>query len=240
MRSVRLLLAPLALVSPLAAGCGHDAPSVPKSAVAVVGEQTITRAQYAALMAQARQSYAARKEPFPQAGTSAYANLKASAVRLLVEQAELEQKAPELGVTIDVGQVEARRRLLIDETFGGSEARYRARLREERMTDAQIRSALRAQLLSQAVSEAVTAGVTVSAQAVQQLLREPSLELHPAGNACDHPARRRPGIDPPATARGGTQAALCLVARRHEGGVRSEDGLCEGLCTLERRLSGRC
>ena len=38
MRSLRLLLAPLALVSPLAAGCGSDAPSVPPSAIAVVGE----------------------------------------------------------------------------------------------------------------------------------------------------------------------------------------------------------
>ena len=113
MRSARLLLVPLALVSPLAAGCGHDAPSLPRSAVAVVGDRTITRAQYEALMTQARQSYAAQKRSFPKAGTRAYESLKASAVRLLVEQAALEQKAPGLGVTIDGAQVEARRRMLI-------------------------------------------------------------------------------------------------------------------------------
>jgi foldase protein PrsA len=94
--------------------------------------------------------------------------LKATAVRLLVERAELEQKAPELGVSIDRRQVSARRKLFIDETFGGSEARYRRRLREERMTDAQVRSALRAQLLSDAVFQAVTANVNVSTTVVQR------------------------------------------------------------------------
>jgi foldase protein PrsA len=168
MRSLRLLLAPLALASPLATGCGHDRPTVPQTAVAVVGDRTITRAQFEALMSQARLSYASRGRSFPAAGTSAYAELKATAVRLLVEQAELEQKAPVLGVSIEPGQVAARRELLIDETFGGSEARYRARLREERMTDAQIRSALRAQLLSNAVFQAVTADVTASSDAVQR------------------------------------------------------------------------
>jgi parvulin-like peptidyl-prolyl isomerase len=89
-------------------------------------------------------------------------------VRLLVEQAQLEQKAPGLGVTIDQSQVGARRELLIEETFGGSEARYRARLRQERMTDAQVRAAFRVQLLSDAVFQAVTAGVTVSTAAVRR------------------------------------------------------------------------
>jgi parvulin-like peptidyl-prolyl isomerase len=168
MRSLRLLLAPLALASPFASGCGHDRPSVPRSAIAVVGKRTITRAQFEELMSQARLSYARRGRAFPAAGTNEHAELKATAVRLLVEQAELEQKAPDLGVSIDPRQVTARRQLLIDETFGGSEARYRARLREERMTDAQIRSALRAQLLSNAVFQAVTADVTVDTSAAQR------------------------------------------------------------------------
>jgi len=168
MRPLRFLLAPLALASALAAGCGHDTLSVPKAAIAVVGDRTITRAQFDELMSQARQSYAGRGRPFPAAGTRAYAELKAIAVRLLVERTELEQKAPGLGVTIAGSQVEARRRLLIEDTFGGDDDRYRARLRAERMTDAQVRSALRAQLLSEAVFQAVTADVTVSTVTVQR------------------------------------------------------------------------
>jgi hypothetical protein len=168
MRSLRFLLAPLVLASPLAAGCGNDALSVPKTAIAVVGDRTITRAQFDVLMSQARQSYAGRGRPFPAARTQAYAEVKAIAVRLLVERAELEQTAPGLGVTIDGSQVETRRRLLIEETFGGDDDRYRARLREERMTDAQVRSTLRGQLLSEAVFQAVTADVTVSTAAAQR------------------------------------------------------------------------
>jgi parvulin-like peptidyl-prolyl isomerase len=165
---LRFLLAPLALASPLLAGCGHEAPSVPKSAIAVVGDRTITRAQFRALISQARRSYAGTGRPFPAAGTHSYAQLKAIAVRLLVERAELEQKAPGLGVAIDGSQVEARRKLLVDESFGGSEERYRARLRAEEMTDAEVRSALRAQLLSEAVYQAVTAEVVVTTAAAER------------------------------------------------------------------------
>jgi foldase protein PrsA len=168
MSSLRLLLAPLALVSPLAAGCGHDAPSVPRGAIAVVGDRTIARSQFDALMAQARQSYDAGGRSFPAQGTTAYEALKRIAVRLLVEQAELEQEAPGLGVEVDQAQVEARLRQLKDESFGGSDERYRARLRAARMTDAQIRSALRAQILSAAVEQAVTVEVNVGTQAVKQ------------------------------------------------------------------------
>jgi parvulin-like peptidyl-prolyl isomerase len=168
MRPLRFLLAPPVLASLLAAGCGHDALSMPKTAIAVVGDTTITRAQFDTLMSDARRSYAGRGRPFPATGTRAYVALKTSAVRLLVERAQLEQKAPGLGVTIDDGQVEARRQQLIDETFGGSDDRYRARLRQEGMTDGQVRSVLRAQLLSDAIFQAVTVDVAVSTPVVQR------------------------------------------------------------------------
>jgi hypothetical protein len=183
MRPLFVLFAPLALASALAAGCGHDPLSVPKDAIAVVGDRTIMRAQFDELMSQARHSYAVRGRPFPAPGTPAYAELKATAVRLLVERAELDQKAPGLGVTIEGSQVEARRRLLIEETFGGDDGRYRARLREERMTDAQVRSALRAQLLSEAISEAVTADVAVGTAAVQRYYEDHIGDYSTSGRA---------------------------------------------------------
>jgi parvulin-like peptidyl-prolyl isomerase len=176
MRSLRLLLAPLAVASPLAAGCGHDAPTVPKAAIAVVGDRTIARSQFDALMAEAKQSYATRGRSFPAEGTTAYKALKRVAVRLLVEQAELEQEAPGLGVEVNEAQVAARLQQLKDDSFGGSEERYRARLRAAQMTDGQIRSALRAQILSAAVRQAVTADVTVGTQSVKQYY-----EAHLAG-----------------------------------------------------------
>ncbi len=141
---------------------------MPKTAIAVVGDRVITRAAFDELITQAGQSYARRGRLFPAVGTTAYAKLKTIAVRLLVERAELDQKAPGLGVTIEGSQVEARRKLLIEESFGGDADRYRARLAEERMTDAQVRSALRAELLSAAVFQAVAVDVTVSTATVQR------------------------------------------------------------------------
>ncbi len=168
MKSVKLLLAPLALALPLAAACGNDALSVPRSAIAVVGDRTITRADFEALIAQARNSYRSRKQAFPAEGTRAYGDLKTVAVRLLVERAQLEQKAPGLGVEIDNGAVDARLQQLKQDAFGGDNALYRARLREEGMTDADVRSAVRAELLSAAVYQAVTADVSVTTQAAKQ------------------------------------------------------------------------
>ena len=176
MRSIRLLLAPLAVAS-LAASCGgHGSPSVPASAIAVVGDRTISRSQFAALMAQARQSYASQGRTFPARGTSDYKHLRELAVSVLVEQAELEQEAPKLGVEVGEEQVEAKLRQLKEQSFGGSELRYRARLRSAGMTDAQIRSALKAQLLAESVRLAVTADVTVDVEDVQQYY-----ETHLAG-----------------------------------------------------------
>jgi parvulin-like peptidyl-prolyl isomerase len=168
MRPVRFLLAPLLLTTPLVAGCGRDAPSVPPSAIAVVGQRTISRGQLDALMDQARESYVASKRSFPAAGTAAYDHLKQLAVSLLVEQAELGQEAPKLGVRIEGAQVEARLKELKEQSFGGSEKRYRARLRAAGMTDGQVRWAIRSQLTSAAVRQAVTAEIKVGAQAVEE------------------------------------------------------------------------
>src|SRR5260221_7568126 len=131
MRPLCLLLAPLVFTSALAAGCGQDSPAVPRAAIAGVGDRVISRAAFDELMRQARQSYARRGRTFPAADTAAYARLKAIAVRLLAERAELEQKAPGLGVTIEGSQVEAKRKLMIEESFDGDDNRYRARLGEE-------------------------------------------------------------------------------------------------------------
>jgi parvulin-like peptidyl-prolyl isomerase len=167
MKPIGLLLAPLALAS-LTASCGQDKPSVPEFAIAVVGSRTIPRSQYDGLMVQARQSYLTQGRAFPARDTDAYDRLKRVAVSLLVEQAELEQEAPRLGVRIDEAQVTAKLRRLKEDSFGGSEERYRARLRATGMTNAQVRAAVRAQLLVESVREAVTADTITSIDEVKR------------------------------------------------------------------------
>jgi hypothetical protein len=117
----------------VAAGCGGHAAEVPPGAIAVVGDRTITRAQLDALHVPAGK--------------------QDSAVRLLVEQAELEQEATKLGILIDSKKVEARFRRL--KASLGGERGFRERLRGTGQTPAKIRAAIHTQLLIEGLKAAV-------------------------------------------------------------------------------------
>ena len=222
MRAIRLLFAPLALGTLLAVGCGREAPSVPESAIAVVGDATILRAQFDSVMAQAERSYAASGRRFPASGTAAHIELQQLAVRVLVEQAELEQEGPKLGVHVDAAHVEARLRDL-KESLGG-ETGYRRRLSAVGMTDGQIRAAIRAQLVSAGVRAAVTAEVTVGHAAVKRYY-EANLRTYssPQARAIRHILVRSHASAMrvfSAAQAGGSFAAL---ARRHSRDPRTRD-----------------
>ena len=153
------LLSALALV---AAGCGGGTKAVPGDAVAVVGSQTITKAQFNFLLDGAKRTYKARKSPFPKPGTTQYKSLQDQAVQYLVQESELEQKAKDLGVTVSDKDVTARLAQIKQQYFGGSEAKYQAQLKSQGLTETQIKSDLRAQILSEKVYNKVTADVKVT------------------------------------------------------------------------------
>jgi len=144
-----LVLAVLAV----AAGCGGEA-EVPPSAIAIVGDRTVSRAAFAAQIDQARRSYDVSGRDFPAPGTPAYERLKEIAVRLLVERAELDIAADRLGIAITPAQIEARLARFKRGAFGGRESLYRKRLREQRTTDAEVRAGIRDELLAAAVRKA--------------------------------------------------------------------------------------
>src|ERR1051326_6925702 len=104
MRFLRFLPLPLLLVVVVvAAGCGGGGggtKSVPADAVAVVGNDTVTKIEFNTLLAGAKRNYAARKTPFPKPGTPQYKSLQDQLVAYLVQLAELKQKATDLGIKI--------------------------------------------------------------------------------------------------------------------------------------------
>lgn len=144
------LLAALVVV---AAGCGHDHATVPPDAVAVVGDRPVPQSALDDQLAQSRRAYAARGQAFPEPGTASYRRLQDNAVRLLVDRTRLELVAQKLGIVIRPTQVDARLRRFKQTAFGGSAARYRARLRAIGMTDADVRRATRDQLLVAALEK---------------------------------------------------------------------------------------
>jgi parvulin-like peptidyl-prolyl isomerase len=158
-RSLILLLA--ALVALLAAGCGGS-DSVPSDAVAKVGDQTITRAQFEQLLSQAKKSYASQKRDFPKAGSAEYEQLKNQAVQYLVQRAEFAQKADDLDVQISDKQIDDRLDQIKKQYFGGSDKKYRTQLKQQGLTEQQVRDDIQAQLVSEAIFKKVTEDVKVT------------------------------------------------------------------------------
>jgi len=160
----------LVLVAALLAGCGGggSSASLGSDDVATVGNVHVSKAQFDALIAQAKRSFASQTPPkaFPKPGTADYETIKGQAVTLLVQQAEREQKAKSLGIKISDSDVEKRLDQIKKQYFSGSEAKYQSQLKKQDLTDAQVREDVRQQLISEALFAKVTKNTKVSDSAV--------------------------------------------------------------------------
>lgn len=162
MRPRYLTFALLLLLVLVAAGCGGGSKAVPAGAVAVVGDAEITKTEFNQLLEGAKRTYAARKTPFPKAGTTQYKTLQDQAMQYLVQQSELQQKADDLDVTVSDKDVDKRLADIKKQYFGGSEKQYQAQLKQQGLTEAQIRRDLRAQVLSEKLYAKITKDVKVT------------------------------------------------------------------------------
>jgi parvulin-like peptidyl-prolyl isomerase len=159
----RALLLPVLLLVLLAAACGGDDEiTVPGDAVAVVGDQTIPKTEFDALIAQAKKSYESQEREFPKAGTPEYETLKNQAIQFLVQRAQFEQKAEELEVEVTDAQVDERLKQIKEQYFGGDEKKYAEQLEEQGLSDEQVKKDIRAQLVQEAIFNKVTEDIEVT------------------------------------------------------------------------------
>jgi parvulin-like peptidyl-prolyl isomerase len=165
MKQIRLVfLIALTFAALVAAGCGgdDDSESVPGDAIAVVDGNAIAKSEFDGLISQAKKSYKAQKRPFPKVGTAEYNVLKNQAVQFLVQRAQFEQKADELDVEISDKQVEARLKQIKKQYFAGNQKRYEQQLKQQGLTDEQVRRDIRAQLVQEGIFKKVTEDVKVT------------------------------------------------------------------------------
>jgi foldase protein PrsA len=161
MRVVRPLLI-LAVFAALVTACGGGGASPSGGDVAVVGSIHIPRARFEALLQQAKRSFKQQGRPFPKAGTREYATLKKNAVNVLVQAAQREIRAKEMGIEVSDKQVDAKLVEIKKQYFKGSDALYEKQLKAQGLTDEQVRADIRSQLINDAVFKRVTTGVKVT------------------------------------------------------------------------------
>jgi len=154
-------LVPLALLA-AACGSGKGGGSVGKEDAAVVGSVHVTREALDRRLAQGECSYKLQKREFPKAGSQQFLALEQQILQDLVQRAELQQKAPGLGVNVTDAQVEKQLKQIKKQYFGGSEQRYHAELKRACFTDAEVRADVRTNLLRESIYKKVTAGAKVT------------------------------------------------------------------------------
>jgi parvulin-like peptidyl-prolyl isomerase len=161
MRSLAKFTFPTLFAVALVAGCGGGGGSanVKTSDVAVVGSTHISKTDYDALIVQAKASLG---KTFPKQGTTEYEALKSKAVTVLLQQAERSESAASQGIKVTDKQVEARLTQIKKQYFDGSDAKYKAQLKQQHLTDAQVRNDVRSQLINEALNAKITKDVVVT------------------------------------------------------------------------------
>ena len=163
MQKTILRLSFLLVGAALLAACGGGSSSSLSSGdVAVVGNQHITQAQFAALMVQAKRAFVANGRAFPKQGTTQYEAVRSQVVNLLVQQAEEQERAASEGITITDQQVTDKLAAIKKQFFGGSQQKYLAQLKKQQLTEAQVRQEIKLQLIQTALENKATSGVKVS------------------------------------------------------------------------------
>jgi parvulin-like peptidyl-prolyl isomerase len=158
-----ILLASALLFAAFLAACGGGSSnSVSSDDVAVVDGTQITKQQFAQLLAQAKLSYKQNGRAFPKQGTTEYEAVKAQVIDLLVQAEEREQKAKSLGIVVTDKQITNRLNQIKKQYFGGSQKKYVAGLKQQHVTEQQVRTSIRQQLVATALENRVVKGVTVS------------------------------------------------------------------------------
>jgi parvulin-like peptidyl-prolyl isomerase len=153
-----------------AAGCGGGgggSSDLAPGDIAVVGDMHISKAHFDELMSEAKANYKLQGRTFPKAGTSEYSSIKSQAVTILVQQAETEAEAGKLGITVTDKDVEKQLDTIKQRCCQGKEAKYTAALKQQGLTDEEVRNNARSNVYGQKLANKITQGLTVAPTAIQ-------------------------------------------------------------------------
>jgi foldase protein PrsA len=152
-----------------AAACGtsNNSADVPPDSVAVVGDKAITKSEFDDLVQYAKRSYGTQKRPFPKVGTPEYVQIRDQAIALLVQRAQFEVKAKELGVDVSDEAVDKRIDEYVKERHGGNQKKFEDELKQQGLSDAQARDIIRGNLVQEGIYKKVTSDVKIDDEAIK-------------------------------------------------------------------------
>jgi foldase protein PrsA len=152
-----------------AAACGtsNNSADVPPDSVAVVGDKAITKSEFDDLVQYAKRSYGTQKRPFPKVGTPEYVQIRDQAIALLVQRAQFEVKAKELGVDVSDKAVDKRIDEYVKERHGGNHKKFEDELKQQGLSDAQARDIIRGNLVQEGIYKKVTSDVKIDDEAIK-------------------------------------------------------------------------
>jgi len=163
----------LALVVPviMLAGCGET--KVPAGAIAAVGDGVVTQEQFDQIWQQAEAQYKSQEgaPPFPEEGSAEYKQLKASIVNYLVQNEIIKTRAAEMDVKVTDKQLQERMTQIVQQV--GGQKKLDKLLKEQNVTEDQLRGQLDAQMLQEAVQEKVNADIKVGDEDLKKYFEDP-------------------------------------------------------------------
>jgi foldase protein PrsA len=164
-----LLMAATALLG--ATGCGGS-DGVPKDAVAVVGDEAVTKEELNRLIAQSRANAKESRRPFPKKGTPQYRQIRDQLIQYLVRRAQLAAAAEERDIEISDEEIEQKRKQVVAQYFGGSEKRYREGLKKQGVSEEQARADIEASLVQEELFKDVGKDVKVTDAELRKYYRK--------------------------------------------------------------------
>jgi len=163
----------LVALAAFAGACGGGT-QVPTGAIAVVGDQTVTQAQFDEIWAQAKAQYENTEgaPKFPTEGTPEYDQLKASIVNYLVQNALMAQEAADMKVSVSAKDMAARIKQITEQV--GGQKKLDKLLKDQGVTLEQLKAQLKAQMLQEAVKAKVDEKVTVTDAQAKKYYDDPA------------------------------------------------------------------
>jgi foldase protein PrsA len=146
---------------------------VPSSDVAVVGDGSVPKSQWDAVLDLTKNTYKQAHRPFPQPGTAKLAELRSQVTNFLVLNSEYEQEAKKLDIKVSDKEVSDRIDQYKQQVYGNQpgqpkptqkqlDERYQQALKQQGWTDDWLRFAYRLDILRTRLQQKVTDDVKVS------------------------------------------------------------------------------